>query len=552
MMVSFSEPIFKFQLVTLLLAPGQMEYVGTGLVPGAKYEIMICGWDCASETECWKRNEDEALRISGYGQRFCKSVEVEMPLEAPIHFASDTPTLKYSPLIGQSSEPMSARFVLPTVVSDALYPSIDGFEAICAVNNSRFISERSTESVKFISRSAGNHAELSSLPPSSTFIVYYRFYNEYGFGPIKMEYNDRTVTRSHVRSYDSLSTGTPTSDWDPTGGFDQLQDADFYLADVRSDGSSVTFQVVKFMGPDSMSNNINLEQLNAKVYESGTVTEVEIQKNGNRLMIYHNFYGDENSDSRIEIYIQRYLIGTIIGSMDGQSEQISKYGHFLPSPAIISTRRSSKGLSVRVVSRLFLLDQSTGESDENKMSTMVRIDRYPLTYTLEKLRIESSVEKVQDTVFYFDFEADCELRPEYCDKEVRLVFYTAIGNSADWTNEKVSKTSPTLFFTNQNIMPFGSKIVQEHMKAPKIQLSTLTTTKYQRRLAIANVIEPKHATGYAYAIEFQFVDQFKYQRQCSEMNQFDNLQNGPSPYYLLFMLPRQHCKSPNLTTGVNL
>ena len=293
------------------------------------------------------------------------------------------------------------------------------------------------------------------------------------------------------------------------------------------------------MSPDSMSNNINLEILNAKVYKSGNVAPAEIQKNGNRLMIYHNFdSSNQNSDSRIEIYLSRYLIGTIIGTIDAQNDRISG----LPSPAIISARRSSKGLSVRVVPRLFLLDPSTDEPDHSKMSTMVLIDRYPLTYTLEKLRIESSIEKVQDTVFYFDFEADCESRPEYCDKEVRLVFYTAVWNAADWTNDKVSETSPTLFFTNQNIMPFGSKIVQDHMRAPKIQLSTLTTTKYQRRLAIANVIEPKHATGYAYAIEFQFVDQFKYQRQCSEMDQFDKLQNGPAPYYLLFMLPRQHCK----------
>ena len=515
-----------------------MEYVVTGLVPGAKYEIMICGWDCASESECWKRNEDEALRITGFGQRFCKSVEVEMPLEAPIHFASDTSTLKYSPLIGQSPEPMSARFILPSVVSDTLYPSIDGFEAICAVNNSRFIADKSTESVKFIAHSVGNHAEISLLPPSSNFIVDFRFYNSYGFGPIKYEYNDKTVTRSHPRPKASMSTGSPAY---VNENFDQLEDADFYLSDILCDDSSVTFQIVKFMSPDSISNNINLEILNAKVYQtgSGTGSPLEIQKNGNRLMIYHNFFSsNQNTDSKIEIYLSRYLIGTIIGSVNSRNEKNS-----LPPPAIISAHRSSKGLSVRVIPRLFLLDPSTGQSDDAKMSTMVRIDRYPLVYTLEKLRIESSVEKVQSTVFYFDFEADCESRPEYCDKEVRLVFYTAVWNAADWTNDKVSETSPTLFFTNQNIMPFGSKIIRNHMVAPEFQLSTLTTTKYQRRLAIANVIEPKHATGYAYAIEFQFVDQFKYQRQCSEMNQFENLQNGPT---LEFMLPRQHCKSSKL------
>ena len=209
-----------------------------------------------------------------------------------------------------------------------------------------------------------------------------------------------------------------------------------------------------------MSNNINLEILNAKVYKSGNVAPAEIQKNGNRLMIYHNFESsNQNSDSRIEIYLSRYLIGTIIGTIDAQNDRI--FG--LPSPAIISARRSSKGLPVRVVPRLFLLDPSTDEPDHSKMSTMVLIDRYPLTYTLEKLRIE----KVQDTIFYFDFEADCESRPEYCDKKVRLVFYTAVWNAADWTNDKVSETSPTLIFTNQYIMPFGSRIVQDHMRAPK-------------------------------------------------------------------------------------
>lgn len=513
-------------------APGQMEYVATGLVPGAKYEIMICGWDCASESECWKRNEDEALRITGFGQRFCKSVEIEMPLEPPIHFASDTSTLKYSPMIGQSAEPMSARYHLSSVVSDALYPSIDGFEAIIAVNNSRFIADKSTESIKFIAHSVGNHAEISSLPPSSNFIVNYRFYNAYGFGPIKYEYNDKTVTRSHPRPKSLMSTGSPAY---VNENFDQLEDADFYLSDLLCDESSVTFQVVKFMSPDTISNNINLEILNAKVYKtgSGTGSPLEIQKNGNRLMIYHNFYStNQNKDSKIEIYLSRYLIGTIIGSVNTKNDEKS-----LPPPAIISAHRSFKGLLVQVIPRLFLLDQSTGQSDAFKMSTMVRVDRYPLVYTLEKLRIESSVEKVQSTVFYFDFEADCESRPQYCDKEVRLVFYTAVWNSADWTNDQVSETSPTLFFTNQNIMSFGSKIIQNNMVAPEFQLSTLTTTKYQRRLAIANVIEPKHATGYAYAIEFQFVDQFKYQKQCSEMTQFETIHNGPT---LEFMLPRQH------------
>ena len=46
--------------------------------------------------------------------------------------------------------------------------------------------------------------------------------------------------------------------------FDQLEDANFYLSDNLRDELSVTFQIVKFMSPKSMSNNINLEILNAK------------------------------------------------------------------------------------------------------------------------------------------------------------------------------------------------------------------------------------------------------------------------------------------------
>ena len=89
----------------------------------------------------------------------------------------------------------------------------------------------------------------------------FRFYNSYGFGLIKYEYNDKTATRSHPRPTASMSTGS-------TGyvnkNFDQLEDANFYLSDNLRDELSVTFQIVKFMSPKSMSNNINLEILNAK------------------------------------------------------------------------------------------------------------------------------------------------------------------------------------------------------------------------------------------------------------------------------------------------
>ena len=78
------------------------------------------------------------------------------------------------------------------------------------------------------------------------------------------------------------------------------------------------------------------------------------------------------------------------------------------------------------------------------------------------------------------------LKKAYCDKESRIEvrhYYGDIG--------PIGPPTPTLVSTAQNVLRWTDPIVQSNLITPKLEIITELRTKYQSRLAMVYVLEPK-------------------------------------------------------------
>ena len=471
-----------------------LEYIGTDLSPSAEYLVLVCAWSCSEGQSCiekkshsWSRSiSDSPPTLTGRGPRICRHVTVHTPPEVPIELAVnefEPQLLDTNFQLNQKPSQFYVDFIQDRAAISALLPNIDSYDAILSVRGELFMTEN--EPIKFgVSSRGSNLLRVSELPPGCSFEADFRFVNKYGLGPVISELNKDQAPRERQE------ISTP-------------EDEKIFI-DRVSAGADKTLQICfKSFESTRYDNQYNLEGIVLRSLEEDTKLEW-------RPISARCISGPMRSVNVLSS--QSFKIGTVL------IEPSENYD--LPPPFVYGAHRTEKSIKLFYASRTFLLYQ--------KHALMVNINRYPIRYNLQKMKVLTTSTEVDSSgEFELVFARNCDFYPEYCNMEAQITF-----SYVDFEAEH----SLAVFVTAQNVKPWSSSSIQKQLKKPELFIATDMRTNLQNQFAVVHVIEPKVATGYEWALQYEIAA--PYGISCSSYKFNDK--SAKSSHNMI--LPRANCR----------
>ena len=442
----------------------EFDYVGSDLSPNADYKVIICAWNCQIGY-CQKPEQrgaemsDSPPSITGKGPRICRETRLRTPPDVPIELAINEGALRYEPQLLETNYDLNQRpaqfvadFVQEIDSIRQLMPNVNGFDAILSVTNKqgRYTYEPKTEPIKFMASSYGrNLVKIADLPAGCRFEADFRFVNDYGLGPIRADI-DPTKEERRIRQ----TITTPS-------------DVDMLIDRVSTSGDTIQVCFKSFQNA-RYDNDYDLSGIVIRGFDDD---QIKYQ------ITSRNCLSFKTATSVSVFSPNNFKLGTILNELPDEDLVAD-----LPAPFIYSAHRTKNDLKLYYASRLFLLDGT--------LKLSLSIKRYPIRYDGSPIKIiESNVSlktvrnsETASGEFVFDFADDCQVYPEYCNKETRFVL-----SYDDIQAEK----SLTLVATQQNVIRWSDHAIQSQLRKPILEISTDMRTMFQTSFAVVHVIQPR-------------------------------------------------------------
>jgi len=534
--------------------PKPLSIVTHDLIPGVKYNIMVCTWKSGTQiSDAESRDIIVAGRrevvVTGFGERYCRFYEtmnedgvkinyLKMPLESPKYYPPQ-PYVRH----GQSFVEFyykSARF------NTFMESGVEGFEVIYRLMStnpsleSRFVECNNCPILRFISSSVGNGVKISNLAPGTRIRPFFRWVNRMGPGPY-----DDSMRKSVGAKYSDVDI-----DSDPS-----IESNTIHLMNIKQNVESGELSYLHF---DIIAKVATMNKFAFITHKDGDMFTMHSNDKCTAVTDGVRFNCKvpiaDNTQRIVVSSENQFPITTILFNFNDVADSVQE-------PQLTYVNRTETDVTIRFIPKVLLFDNNQIEVPTYtlyiKYSDHVHSDDSKRNF-VQNFTLPSEDESWSSPELEFTYRfRQCEIL-----RRKRVLFKTlsASPNSraclpfADvriWIVQSYHQdglrveTLPSISVLIENTEPsyLSSDEVQEYVDNFRVPEVLLSAVPYEPTRATADFVFPRKAMSNEYEVQVQLVQKTRF-HDCSDPEAFRFKENFGD---VLVNLDENHNRFPSLT-----